>query len=93
MIDHTFGLLGRMTNVAYSDGTPSATMGYDRAGRLRSVTDASGTRTLTWTDRDQMKDETYTSGLLSGVSVDRAYDAQFRLERLEFKQSSIPRAP
>jgi hypothetical protein len=55
-------------------------MDYDRAGRLRSVSDASGSRNLTWTDRDQLENDVYLSGPLAGVTITRGYDTNSRLE-------------
>jgi RHS repeat-associated protein len=89
-IDYGFNTLGQLRTVTYSDGTPSVTLAYDRGGRMKSATDAAGTHSVSWTDRDQMEEETYTAGLLAGVMVDRTYDAQFRLGRIEFKQGSTP---
>jgi RHS repeat-associated protein len=87
--DYTIDAAGRLRTVTYSDGAPSATLDYDRAGRLRSITDGSGTRTLAWNDRSQPLNESYTSGMLAGMSVNRTYDSQFRLDRLELKQSGV----
>ena len=64
------------------DGTPSVALDYDRGGRLRSATDAAGTRSIGWTERDQIGNESYTNGLLSGMTVTRGYDTQFRLSTL-----------
>jgi len=66
------------------DGTPSVALDYDRGGRLRSATDAAGTRSIGWTERDQIGNESYTNGLLSGLSLTRGYDTQFRLSTLGF---------
>jgi YD repeat-containing protein len=87
--DYTIDAAGRLRTVTYSDGAPSATLDYDRAGRLRSITDGSGTRTLAWNDRSQPLNESYTSGMLAGMSVNRTYDSQFRFGRLELKQSGV----
>jgi RHS repeat-associated protein len=43
------------------------------------MTDASGTRTLSYHASGQLEDEVYTAGLLNGLSVDRGYDSLFRL--------------
>ena len=80
--DYTFDDAGRLRTVSYSDGTPSVTLDYDRGDRLRSAMDAVGTRMIGWTDRDQLGNESYTNGLLSGLTVTRGYDTQFRLSTL-----------
>jgi RHS repeat-associated protein len=87
--DYTYDTIGRLTAITYTDGTPPVTLEYDRGGRPRSVVDGSGLRSWTWTERDQMDDETYTGGLLSGMSLNRSYDSQFRLQRLELKRSGV----
>ena len=79
-----------LRNVAYSDNTPAVALDYDRAGRLRSSTDASGTRNISWTDRDQMQNESYTAGLLTGVTVTRDFDSQFRLQALGLSIGGVP---
>jgi len=88
--DYTVDTAGRLRGISYSDGTPPVTLDYDRAGRLRSVADAAGTHNISWTDRDQTGDETYTAGLLSGVAVTRGYDTQFRLATLGLSLGGTP---
>lgn len=85
--DYAFDGAGQLTGITYSDGTPAVNNTYDRAGRTKTITDASGTRTVTWTIRDQMEDETYTSGALAGIGIDRGFDSKFRLQTTELKNS------
>lgn len=75
-----YDALGRIATQTYSAGSGSTniTQTYDRSGRLASVTDASGTRTLSSTIFDKPDDDTYTSGLLTGLVVNRSYDANNR---------------
>lgn len=87
--DYTIDGAGRLTAVTYSDGTLPTTLTYDRAGRLRSIRDSSGTKTLTWNERDQLLSEVYTNSLLTGIAVSRTYDSQFRLEQLELVRSGV----
>lgn len=42
------------SNVTYSDGTPAESYLYDDAGRLKDVTDATGSRSLTYDDDDKI---------------------------------------
>ena len=60
---------GAMTNIVYSDGTPSVSFTYDRLGRQRTITDATGTRTFAYNDALQLAAETNAFGVLA-----RAYD-------------------
>ena len=73
--------LGRLQTITYSagSGTPDVTLGHDRAGRLTSATDGVGSRTLTLTAFGQPDDDTYTAGQLSGLTVNRSFDANRRL--------------
>ncbi|MGW8330559.1 FG-GAP-like repeat-containing protein [Streptomyces sp. NPDC055897] len=45
---------GLPTKVAYSDGTPTVTYGYDDASRITGVTDATGNRTVTYNNDDRV---------------------------------------
>jgi RHS repeat-associated protein len=59
-----------MTNIAYSDGTPSVSFTYDRLGRQVAITDATGSRTFTYNAALQLAAETNAFGVLV-----RSYDA------------------
>jgi RHS repeat-associated protein len=74
---------GEVAGVSYSDGTtPGVTLGYDRRGLPATIADASGVRTLTYTAEGQPDEESYTAGLLAGLTVDRGYDALHRRNAL-----------
>ena len=45
---------GSLTNTAYSDGTPSISFIFNALGQMKTVTDASGTRTLDYAADGQM---------------------------------------
>jgi RHS repeat-associated protein len=60
---------GAMTNISYSDGTPSVSFTYDRLGRQTAITDATGTRTFAYNDAFQLAAETNAFGVLV-----RSYD-------------------
>lgn len=70
---------GDLNSVDYSDSTPDVTLQFDRSGRPQTITDGSGTRTLSYHASGQLKDEDYNSGLLNTFGVHRTYDSQFRL--------------
>ena len=83
-----YNAAGDLGSITYSDGTtPNVTMGYDRSGRPNAVTDGSGARILTYT-AGQLDTETYTSGLLSGLSVDRSFDSLNRLSAFSSSNGS-----
>ena len=61
---------GSMTNIAYSDGTPSVSFTLDRLGRQVTVTDATGTRNFTYNDQLQLAAETNVIAV-----INRQYDS------------------
>lgn len=77
-----------LTGTAYDDGiTPAVSYSaYDREGRLKTVTDASGTRSMTYQNGILM-DEEYTSGVLIGFKIDRRQDALNRIDQIFLKQA------
>jgi len=68
------------TDVVYS---------YDRQGRPKTVQDASGNRTLGYY-HGILDTETYTSGPLAGMALDRAFDSHDRYEGLLVSKSGSP---
>ncbi|MBE7539514.1 MAG: RHS repeat-associated core domain-containing protein [Opitutaceae bacterium] len=48
---------GQLLSTTYSDGTPAVTYTYDRRGRIATVVDGVGSRTLTYTAYDQLSNE------------------------------------
>ncbi|HLE57959.1 MAG TPA: RHS repeat-associated core domain-containing protein, partial [Rhodothermia bacterium] len=85
-ITHNFNPLGLQESVLYPLGSLTANCSYiyDRAGRLRSLTDASGTRTLAYDpETGGVTGETSSSGPLAGQSVVRCFDAFGRQESLD----------
>lgn len=70
------GLVKTITYPA-STNTANVALDYDEQGRVKTITDASGTRTLTY-EKDQLDKETYTAGPLSGLVVERSLDTRER---------------
>jgi len=66
---YSYAASGAMTNIAYSDGTPSVSFAYDRLGRQRTITDATGSRSFAYNDTLQLAAETNAFGVLA-----RSYD-------------------
>ena len=62
---YNYDSLGQLTNISYSDGTPSVTFAFDRLGRQTTITDGVGTRTFTYSDALQLASETNTLGILT----------------------------
>jgi RHS repeat-associated protein len=51
---YAYDFFGPLTNAAYSDGTPSVTFTINALGQMKTITDASGTRTLDYAADGQM---------------------------------------
>jgi RHS repeat-associated protein len=81
---------GDLETIGYSDATPPVAFGYDRRGRLRTVADAAGARTLDYDASGSLADEAYAAGLgaLAGLAVDRGFDSLGRLERVSALSAS-----
>jgi RHS repeat-associated protein len=70
---------GSLTNVSYSDGiTPAVANTYDRLGRLSTVAYNGITDTLTYNLANQLLSESYSGGILNGLSVTNGYDSDLR---------------
>ncbi len=63
-------------------------MGHDRRGRLFSITQ-NGVKTLAYNDASQVLSETYSGGVLGGLTVTRGYDEFLRRTNLETRVSSL----
>jgi RHS repeat-associated protein len=61
---------GALTNIMYSDATPSVRFTLDRLGRQVTVVDGSGTRAFTYNDALQLAAETNVDG-----TITRQYDS------------------
>jgi RHS repeat-associated protein len=71
---YTYNTLGDLTSTDYSDTTPDVSLTYTRFGAQKTVTDATGTRTFTYTaalrpDQEQLDASYYGSRILT-----RLYD-------------------
>jgi RHS repeat-associated protein len=70
---------GDLATVVYSDGkTPNRTNSYDRLGRLNSVKCNGITNTLAYNLANELLSESYSNGILNGLSVTNGYDANLR---------------
>jgi RHS repeat-associated protein len=70
---------GGLTTIVYSDGkTANVTNVYDRLGR-RSIIACNGiTNTLAYNLANELVSESYSNGILNGLSVTNGYDADLR---------------
>ena len=90
------GCCGSLTNITYSDSTPSVTYTYDRLGRQQGITDAQGIRAFTYNDLLQLTHETTvangetntitrnynTLGRSSGVALNDDYAVTYGFDNL-----------
>jgi RHS repeat-associated protein len=84
-VSYGYNSLGGISTKSYSSGSLATDCAYtyDRAGRVRTITDGSGLRTYTYDPASgKVATETYGTGLLSGKSITRTYDAFGRLDLL-----------
>ena len=78
---YTYTLGGDLQLIDYSDSTPDVAQTYDRLGRLKTTTDATGLLSRTY-QNGALDDETYSTGLLAGQSILRTQDSLQRLASL-----------
>ena len=74
---YTYDAAGRMTNQSYSDDTPSITTAYSFLNQPLTVTDAAGTRTLTYNSQSLLENETIP-GIMDNMGNSYSYDAYGR---------------
>ncbi len=70
--------LGQVTNINYSDATPDVSLAYDRMGRVKTVTDTTGTRTNVYSVQGALIAE----GTALGTTLNHAVDAFGRMSGL-----------
>ncbi len=75
---YAYNNAGDLSTVTYNDGSPGATQTYDRRGRLTSIAYAAVTTARVLDDAGNLISESYTGGLLNGVSVTNGYDQFLR---------------
>jgi YD repeat-containing protein len=69
---------GDLYTIAYSDGTPGVTTTYDRMGRVSTVVQNGITTTKSYNGASQLMSESYSGGILAGLSVANTYDTYLR---------------
>ena len=80
---------GSLTGVSYSDGTtPAISYSLDRMDRITAVTDASGSRTLSYNADGTLASESIPY-IVTGA-VEYTYDSLGRRTGLQLKQNSLP---
>ena len=78
---------GGLTSVSYSDGTPGVTYTYDRLGRQSTLVRNGMTDTLTYNLANELWTESFSGGVLSGLSVTNNYDQYLRRTDLSIRKS------
>ena len=74
---------GDPISIDYSDSTPDVTYTLDRRGRRTSVSWGTNTLNLGYNSAGQMTNETWSSGIVSGISVISGYDSLLRRNSLQ----------
>lgn len=71
---YEYNAAGDLWQILYpASSAPNVTILYDRRGRVRSVSDAAGTVTKSYTN-GILDLESYSDGLLGGLSIDREFE-------------------
>jgi len=72
--------IGDLIEIDYSDGTPSVVYAdRDRRGLPRTVTDSTGTRTLSYDVFARVLNDGWTDGVFNGLSVSNHFHQYFVL--------------
>ena len=79
---YTWDSTGSMTNIAYSDITPAVTYGFDRLGRLTTASSGGTTETLTYNLANELLSDSFSGGILDGLTVTNSFDAYLRRSTL-----------
>ena len=69
---------GSLRDITYSDSTPGVTNVFDRLGRLSTVSSAGTTETLTYNLANELLSESFSGGILDGLTVTNSFDAYLR---------------
>jgi RHS repeat-associated protein len=87
---YAYDTTGSLTNIAYNDGvTPGVTNSYNRLGRLNSVFDNGMTDALTYNLANELLSESFSGGVLNGLSVTNVYDQYLRRTNLTAWASGV----
>jgi len=86
---YTYDQAGRLATIVYSDSTPAVTNAYDKLGRMIAVTNNSMVDIFTYNLAGQVLTESYSGGVLSGLSVTNGYDKYLRRTNLTALSSSL----
>lgn len=84
---------GELTGVSYSDSTPNISYQYHRSGKVKQITDSSGTRVFEYRDLTsstqdfQISSETVPYGV-SGRLLSYSYDSDQRLSAVKFGKTN-----
>ena len=79
---NTYNQAGQLTDIDYSDSTPSVDYFYDRVGRIQSITDASGSRDIQYNNVSQPTTIEYTDGPLTEWLLYPSYNSLHRQDFL-----------
>jgi RHS repeat-associated protein len=80
---NSYTVAGDLATISYNDGfTSGVTNTYDRRGRLATVLQNGITTTLTLNDASEELSESFSAGVLNGLSVTNGYDSYLRRSTL-----------
>jgi RHS repeat-associated protein len=79
---YSYNTAGSLSGVSYSDSTPGVTYTYDRMGRKSSVLCNSTTTSYSYDFANDLLSESYSGGILNGLSMTNGYDTLLRRTNL-----------
>ncbi|MDR3574548.1 MAG: RHS repeat-associated core domain-containing protein [Anaerolineaceae bacterium] len=84
---YAYDAAGSLTNILYSDTTPSVTNSYDRLGHLTQQSTKDYQLNSTYNLAGELLAESFSGGILNGLSVTNNYDADLRRSKLSVLNS------
>lgn len=79
---YDYNAAGDLNAVSYNDGSSAVTTGFDRLGRATSVTHGATVSSYSLSDAGLLLSESYSGGILDGLSVTNGYDQFLRRTNL-----------
>ncbi|HEX3718794.1 MAG TPA: type IV secretion protein Rhs, partial [Verrucomicrobiae bacterium] len=86
---YAYNTAGSVASVVYSDSTPGLTNTYDRFGRKVSVLCGATTTSFAYNLANEVLSESYSGGVLGGLSVTNGYDTLLRRTNLTALHSGV----
>jgi len=83
-ITYTYDALGQLTNTNLPGTNPDISRGYDADGNLTTMTDAVGTSSYTYDQRDRMISATQPTSVITSNTIDYSYYPDNQLATVDY---------